>query len=153
MKNFLTFLALSISLSGIAASVLREEMRCYLGLASQSCPTSEKPTPPVSLPQKSPLEDLEPTKSTTQPKVIEPSPEKPIISEPEQPVASPNPLETPAQPIETVQRLNPNTPLRELPVPVEALRKRDLETSNTPAIEPTETGIPLSVEPYESTPE
>ncbi|MGK7930032.1 MAG: hypothetical protein AB4041_01170 [Microcystaceae cyanobacterium] len=159
MKNVLTLLALCVSLTGVAASVLREEMRCYLGLASQGCPTSEKPTLPLSLPQKSNLEDLKPSKSLSQPKAIEPSPKEPkepILSKPKETISSPDSKDSsrdmPSQPVEAVQKLDPNPPLRELPVSVEALRKRDLETSKTPETEATESGIPLSVEPYESSP-
>ncbi len=157
MKNLLTLIALCVSLSGVAASVLREEMRCYLGLTSQSCTTSEKPTLPVSSPQKSTSDDPKPSKSLTKPKAIQPSSEKSVISEPNEVVSPPDTVESPpdvpSQPIEAARTLDPNPPLQKLPVSVEDLRKRDLEASKNAETNPIETEIPLSVEPYESSPE
>lgn len=40
MKNALTVLALTLSISGIVVSLAREEVRCYLGLSSLACPPS-----------------------------------------------------------------------------------------------------------------
>lgn len=52
MKNTLTLFALMISVSGIVVSLAREEVRCYLGLSSTSCPPT--PNNSVSSPSSAP---------------------------------------------------------------------------------------------------
>ncbi|WP_013321531.1 hypothetical protein [Gloeothece verrucosa] len=42
MKNFLTVFALMVSVSGIAVSLAREEVRCYLGLSSSACHSTDE---------------------------------------------------------------------------------------------------------------
>jgi len=44
MNNILPILALLMSVSGIAVSLGREEVRCHLGLESAACPQEEEKT-------------------------------------------------------------------------------------------------------------
>ena len=44
MNNILPILALLMSVSGIAVSLGREEVRCHLGLESAACPQEEQKT-------------------------------------------------------------------------------------------------------------
>jgi len=43
MRNFVTFIALMVSMAGIFVSLAREELRCKLGLSAEACqPSAEK---------------------------------------------------------------------------------------------------------------
>lgn len=50
MKNFVAVVALIISVGGIFVTLAREEMRCYLGLASVECGVLQQTAPPESKP-------------------------------------------------------------------------------------------------------
>ncbi|MFN7556272.1 MAG: hypothetical protein ACK5QL_15035, partial [Microcystis sp.] len=74
MNNILPILALLMSVSGIAVSLGREEVRCRLGLESAACPREEEKTsedtptttresPPATTPE-SPRIEKTPTETT-----------------------------------------------------------------------------------------
>ena len=67
MNNILPILALLMSVSGIAVSLGREEVRCHLGLESAACPQEEQKTSedtpattPATTPESPPLEETAP---------------------------------------------------------------------------------------------
>ncbi len=61
-KYFLSMTALMVSVAGIGVSLAREEFRCYLGLTSTACQSSEiKSTSPTKV---DPISDQEATKNS-----------------------------------------------------------------------------------------
>jgi hypothetical protein len=51
MRDFITVTALLVSLSGIAVSLAREEVRCYIGLNAEPCQAKETQSPGSIPPQ------------------------------------------------------------------------------------------------------
>ncbi|MCZ8291224.1 MAG: hypothetical protein O9317_22800, partial [Microcystis sp. LE19-59.1C] len=77
MNNILPILALLMSVSGIAVSLGREEVRCHLGLESAACPQEEQKTredtpatTPATTPETPRLADTPAARTRT----VEPSP-------------------------------------------------------------------------------
>ncbi|MDB9420056.1 hypothetical protein PN467_05850, partial [Microcystis aeruginosa CS-563/04] len=99
MKNILPILALLMSVSGIAVSLGREEVRCHLGLESAACPREEEKT-------------TEDTPATT--------PESPPATTPESPQIEETPPET-TRNIEVSPEVSPSpeseTPVEFTPIP------------------------------------
>lgn len=111
MKNILPILALLMSVSGIAVSLGREEVRCHLGLESAACPREEQktsedtpPDTPATTPESPRIEET-PRETTRN---IEPSPEVSPSPESETPVEfTPIPENNPSP---EVPPENPPTP-------------------------------------------
>jgi hypothetical protein len=83
MKNVLPVFALLISISGIALSLGREEVRCYLGLESTGCPgKSTRETEPRSIgsPRSKTTRTVGPEPRASPPPASAPAPEPPISS-------------------------------------------------------------------------
>ena len=68
MRNLLTLVALLVSVSGIAVSLAREEVRCYLGLESVKCLATEKSQPTQRVTESKPPEEkvVPPPQKTTE---------------------------------------------------------------------------------------
>ncbi len=123
MKDILTVIALLLSLSGILASLMREEVRCYLGLPSQVCKTTEKPTV-----------------TPTSPKEVG----KPVMIPPKIEEIAPQPPTLPETTILIPETPDPNDPpSQEINSPPTAL--------DSPLPESSPEGIPIPVEPYQPT--
>jgi hypothetical protein len=81
MKNVLPILALMLSVSGIAVSLGREEVRCYIGLTSAACPQETAPETKPDTTEK--VQDSLSPSSSENTRNIEPSPSvSPQPSEP-----------------------------------------------------------------------
>jgi hypothetical protein len=99
MKNVLPVIALLLSVSGIAVSLGREEVRCHLGLESAICPKEEtqdtaENTSTVS--PETPTTETENTPPTETTRNIEPSPEVSPSPETETPIEfTPTPENSP----------------------------------------------------------
>jgi hypothetical protein len=76
MRNLLTLVALLVSVSGIAVSLAREEVRCYLGLESVKCLATEKSQPTQRVTESKPLEVVPPPEETSIPLEVIPPPEQ-----------------------------------------------------------------------------
>jgi hypothetical protein len=76
MRNLLTLVALLVSVSGIAVSLAREEVRCYLGLESVKCLATEKSQPTQRVTESKPPESPE--------EKVVPPPQKTTESNPEE---------------------------------------------------------------------
>jgi hypothetical protein len=94
-KNLLTLVALFVSVSGIAVSLAREEVRCYLGLDSSEC-AATRPISPVTKPPVTPA----------------PQPPQEVVKEETKPSEPIQPLETPETPPESI-----SIPLEVIPAP------------------------------------
>ncbi|MDB9505895.1 hypothetical protein PN502_02015, partial [Microcystis aeruginosa CS-338/01] len=101
MKNILAILALLMSVSGIAVSLGREEVRCHLGLESAACPREEEKT-------------SEDTPATTPESPPATTPESPPATTPESPRIETTPPET-TRNIEASPEVSPS-PKSETPV-------------------------------------
>jgi hypothetical protein len=163
MRNILTVVALLVSLSGIAASLLREEMRCYLGLTSQTCTTSEKPTLPVSLPEKKQESTgLKSVKSIINPKpsnsssdiIIAPSPNSLSSDQESESVSSenssPSVSESDSSPVNESVDTQETQPSEDLNVPVESAKIPSSDTPENSDHNYATEGIPIPVEPYQA---
>lgn len=123
MKNILPILALLMSVSGIAVSLGREEVRCHLGLESAACPREEEKT-------------TEDTPATT--------PESPPATTPESPQIEETPPET-TRNIEVSPEVSPSpeseTPVEFTPIPENnpspEVPPENPPTSETKAVEKT----------------
>jgi hypothetical protein len=94
-KNLLTLVALFVSVSGIAVSLAREEVRCYLGLESSEC-AATRPITPVTTPPVTPT----------------PQPAEQVAKEETKPSEPIQPSETPESPQESI-----SIPLEVIPAP------------------------------------
>ena len=151
MKNILAILALLMSVSGIAVSLGREEVRCHLGLESAACPREEEKTsedtpatpriPPRNypqLPQNLPRYQELPRELTAIAKSpeVSPSPEK------ETPVEfTPIPENNPS----------PEVPPENPPTPETKAVEKTPDAEKSPDVNPSKDGetesIPLEVIP------
>lgn len=145
MKNILPILALLMSVSGIAVSLGREEVRCHLGLESAACPREEEKTsedtpattpesPPATTPESPQIEET-PTE-TTRNSEVSPSPESetPVEFTPI-PENNPSPEVTPENP----------------PTPETKAVEKTPDAEKSPDVNPSKEGetesIPLEVIP------
>lgn len=162
MRNVLTIFALLVSLSGVAASLLREEVRCYFGLTSQTCTTSENTNVPVSSPEK-PQEStgLKSVKSIINRKpsnssseiIIPPSPDsvspdkesESVLSED----SSSSVSESDSSPVNESVESQETQPSEELNVPVESAKIPPSETSGNSDYNYATEGTHIPVEPYQ----
>jgi hypothetical protein len=83
MKNILPILALLLSVSGIAVSLGREEVRCHLGLESAACPSQENQDTTDNTPADSPateekITSPETTRNSEPAPEVSPSPDTPV---------------------------------------------------------------------------
>ncbi len=129
MKNVLPVLALLLSVSGIAVSLGREEVRCYIGLESQACPreipSESKPDRNETVPK-----DTAPTETTR----VEPAPE---VS----PAPSPSPAGTEAT-------ISPSPEVRPESSPTAVTKEQE----KTPVSEPSPEAVPSPQPTSESVP-
>jgi hypothetical protein len=137
MKNILPILALLMSVSGIAVSLGREEVRCHLGLESAACPREEEKTSedtPATTPESPQIEET-PTE-TTRNSEVSPSPESetPVEFTPI-PENNPSPEVTPENP----------------PTPETKAVEKTPDAEKSPDVNPSKEGetksIPLEVIP------
>ncbi|MDY7049420.1 MAG: hypothetical protein RPG89_12575 [Microcystis panniformis WG22] len=153
MKNILPILALLMSVSGIAVSLGREEVRCHLGLESAACPREEEKTsedtpattresPPATTPAttpESPRIEATPAETTRN---IEPSPEVFPSPKSETPVEfTPIPENNPS----------PEVPPENPPTPETKAVEKTPDAEKSPDVNPSKDGetksIPLEVIP------
>ncbi|MFM6063120.1 MAG: hypothetical protein ACKPAE_11990 [Microcystis panniformis] len=153
MKNILPILALLMSVSGIAVSLGREEVRCHLGLESAACPREEEKTsedtpattresPPATTPAttpESPRIEATPAETTRN---IEASPEVSPSPEKETPVEfTPIPENNPSP------EVTPENP----PTPETKAVEKTPDAEKSPDVNPSKDGetesIPLEVIP------
>lgn len=128
MKHLLMILALLVSTAGIVTSLIREEVRCYLGLPSHSCQTSQenKLLSPKTLPNpaslvKSTLDKANPSEPETTPPLVEPlfpkKEETSEISDKIEPKTALQPQENPENPSDSW--IQPLSEPQGIPIPVE----------------------------------
>lgn len=150
LKYVFSLTALMVSVAGVGISVAREEIRCYLGLSSEACDSSD-------------IKSSSPTKPVFNRETIAPSPTK---TEQVTPQVSEQPT-SPTSP--TVETIKPelDTPktadvwVKKRPqdddkfISVEELSrmpKRELKVNSNPDLPSGEegyVGIPIEVEPYQ----
>jgi hypothetical protein len=149
MRDLITLTALVVSISGIAVSLAREEVRCHLGFPSASCPQSspvqgEKPEIDSDRP------DPPSQPAASQPKILrdrpESQPDLPDNTEPATPVLPEALPETPPEQPTATSPFVPNSPSPEVTKPEETTtdlsNPLQSESSN-----PLDRPIPLKVEP------
>ena len=141
MKNILPILALLMSVSGIAVSLGREEVRCHLGLESAACPREKENTSedtPATTPESPRIEET-PAETTRN---IEPSPEVSPSPESETPVEfTPIPENNPS----------PEVPPENPPTSETKAVEKTPDAEKSPDVNPSKEGktesIPLEVIP------
>ena len=141
MKNILPILALLMSVSGIAVSLGREEVRCHLGLESAACPQEEQnisEDTPATTPESPRIKET-PAETTRN---SEPSPEVSPSPEKETPVEfTPIPEKNPS----------PEVPPENPPTPETKAVEKTPDAEKSPDVNPSKDGetesIPLEVIP------
>ena len=141
MKNILAILALLMSVSGIAVSLGREEVRCHLGLESAACPREEEKTSedtPATTPESPQIEETpaETTRNSEASPEVSPSPKS------ETPVEfTPIPENNPS----------PEVPPENPPTPETKAVEKTPDAEKSPDVNPSKDGetesIPLEVIP------
>ena len=145
MNNILPILALLMSVSGIAVSLGREEVRCHLGLESAACPQEEQninedtpATTPATTPESPRIEETpaETTRNSEASPEVSPSPES------ETPVEfTPIPEKNPS----------PEVPPENPPTPETKAVEKTPDAEKSPDVNPSKDGetesIPLEVIP------
>ncbi len=156
MRDVLTVLALAISLSGIAVSLAREEVRCYMGLQSNECQATQPKFPQLPKIPSLSQEDTQP--AATEPPSIQPQ-EEPSNPSPDA-SGVPNPQSEPENaasmsedtPSETpVSATEGNETLKSQPLPVEPFSATNENSEPNVISLPSqaETGsVSLPVEPF-----
>ena len=147
-KYFLSMTALMISVAGIGVSLAREEFRCYLGLVSTACQSSEiKSTSPT---QKDPsIFNQEVTKNSDS-NYQEKGEQKPALNAKSSDSLTPKEFKRPIQdrlteePIESDSKFISVEELSRIPE-----NKPDVNLENSiPSGEEGYVGIPIEVEPF-----
>ena len=158
MRDFITVTALLVSLSGIAVSLAREEVRCYLGLNAEPCQVKETQSPGSSPPSTaSESSDINRDRPSSEEK---PNPnESPLDSGdtlPSNPKISPETPVTETQPPTTHPDSSPpaHTELKAAPetiaapVPNQPVSNNLEPKANEQSTVQPSANIPLKVEPY-----
>ncbi|MEA5536521.1 hypothetical protein [Crocosphaera sp. XPORK-15E] len=155
-KYFLPMTALVISVTGVGVSLAREEVRCYLGLSSAACHTSEvKSVSPSPL---KPLFNHKPIQETIAPNNHQESQVSPETSE-TQNSSEVNSSESEKQDLTTTQDMNTASSEEKKSeskfIPVEELSaikesQPPANSDNFSSVSPEETvAIPIEVQPYQ----
>ncbi|MEA5508952.1 hypothetical protein VB715_04170 [Crocosphaera sp. UHCC 0190] len=155
-KYFLPMTALVVSVTGVGISLAREEIRCYLGLSSAACHTSEvKSVSPSPL---KPLFNHKPIQETIAPNNHQESQVNLENSETKT-SSEVNSSEPEKQDVTTTQDMNTASSEDKMSeskfIPVEELsavkeRQPPVNYDNSSSASPEETvGIPIEVEPYQ----
>ncbi len=138
MKTVLAIAALMVSSFGIATSLMREEMRCYLGLSSPPCAITEQPTQPSSS-----LNNIKEISEKTLRPIILPENIRESILNPQN-----NPM-LPEKKNSIPKEAESFTPSDEIPVESVGIIKSD-KNENEEIPHPVSEGIPLEVIPFDN---
>jgi len=168
MKNFVTLLALIVSVSGIVVSLAREEVRCFVGLNAETCQSkhngsSESPrfggSEPTGLTQgerdrKSPETNaMEKTLNSLKDNVEQSLPsaqdkttsKEPTVNE-SKPASPSDPATVPSE-TKTEHDAAMETPPKDQSISVNNPQEKS-ESSPNSAANPSTPSVPLKVEPY-----